>query len=317
MKLPKVYMYSGQGSQYYNMGNALYSADSQFKLHVNHLNDIASQFLGRSLLEEIFRSDRKPSDLFEHQVLSSMAIYLIESALTRSLKDYDLLPDKLLGSSLGLLAAFTAANCFDEEDGFRFIKEMMTCYISEAKPGGMIAVHEDLEVFEGSFLLKSNCELAGINFHSSFVLSMPQSSLNLVEDYLRDNNCIYFILPVPFAYHSIWMNHLESKIVEYFSQISLRPATLPVFCCSHANALGVIDKKTFWTAIRQPLLLPNTINAVEAEGNHHYIDLGPSGSLATAIKYCLKDGSSSQNTTILSPFKKNYTSLKELQDLTF
>ncbi len=54
-------MFSGQGSQFYNMGKSLYIHDQKFRDTIRNLNDIIYKFIGVSVLDELYGEDKKSS----------------------------------------------------------------------------------------------------------------------------------------------------------------------------------------------------------------------------------------------------------------
>lgn len=308
-------MFSGQGSQYYQMGRPLYLEHDGFRSQVDYLNNMAITVVGHSPIDEVFDPNKGISTPFDNQLLSSLAIYLIECALTRTLADYDIKPRYTLGSSLGMFAACTVAGCFNEREGFHYIKSMMNHFECNADKGSMIAVIDSPDVFYSNHQLNSKAELAGINFASSFVISVPQDNLASVETFLKSNNIIFQKMPVTIPYHSKWVDNLKSDFQRIYSNIPSRSTKIPVICCSGTQLLHNQDSETLWNAVRKPMQFLDSIEVLESSGPKHYIDLGPSGTLATFLKYGLAAGSKSKTSQILTPFKQNTQGFNELVGL--
>ena len=51
---PIVFMFSGQGSQYYQMGRDLYQENPVFRQHLLSLDEIVRDYLGKSILNQIY-----------------------------------------------------------------------------------------------------------------------------------------------------------------------------------------------------------------------------------------------------------------------
>ncbi|MBP2630116.1 MAG: hypothetical protein H6Q70_744 [Firmicutes bacterium] len=58
-----VFMFSGQGSQFYNMGKSLYIHDQKFRDTIRNLNDIIYKFIGVSVLNELYGDDKKSKSI--------------------------------------------------------------------------------------------------------------------------------------------------------------------------------------------------------------------------------------------------------------
>lgn len=69
----------------------------------------------------------------------------------------------------------------------------------------------------------------------------------------------------------------------------------------------------FWDAIYAPIQFAKTIRKLELQGSWRYIDLGPSGTLATFLKYLLTDSSRSHAVAILSRAGRDQQCLHDLR----
>jgi malonyl CoA-acyl carrier protein transacylase len=65
----------------------------------------------------------------------------------------------------------------------------------------------------------------------------------------------------------------------------------------------------FWRVVRHPIRFRETVAELERRGSHRYIDVGPSGTLATFVKYGLPQASSSTVHAILTPYGQDRRNL--------
>lgn len=283
---PVVFMFSGQGSQYYQMGRELYDGNSVFKENLDWFDRTIASRYKLPLLETIFDSAKKRSDTFEEPVLSSLAIFAVEHALAVTLQESGVIADKIIGSSMGMFVAATFADCITKEEGLDAIYSLMK-NVKQCDNGTMIAVIANPSVYYNSAFLKQRCSLAAINFHSSFAIALPHNVMQDVESYLDRQEVIFQRLPVSRAYHSRWMDGAHRNFMDETRHIAFRKATIPLICCSRTARLGSTDINDLWYAVREPLLFGETVNKLDRDGSHRYIDVGPSGTMATYLKYIL------------------------------
>src|SRR6201994_463576 len=135
-----VFMFSGQGSQYYQMGRTFYDSNTKFRSILLRLNDVAKPLLGRSIIDVLYDDRRKKDEAFNDIKLTSVAIFIVEYALARTLIDDGVNPDVLLASSMGTYAAAAIAGALDPEAIVGCLVKLATIYETRCRRGGMIAV---------------------------------------------------------------------------------------------------------------------------------------------------------------------------------
>lgn len=307
-----VFMLSGQGSQYYQMGRDLFSQDALFNQHLTALNSMVYDLVGQSVLDVIYCPAKNISDPLDEALISGLSISVIELALIKTLNNKGIYADILLGSSFGTLVAAIVANCMSEEEGIHYLANHGSIFKETCDEGNMITVLASPQHYYESLSLHTMADLAGIYFDSSFVISLPDQHLNDVELTLKKLDLSYQKMPVSRAYHSRWIESAKDKILELYGQLGSRMPKIPLYCASHIQSLEEINAHVFWNVVRGPIQFQETIRWMEHTGPHQYIDVGPSGTLATILKYALAPNSQSQPFPVLSPFKQSVKNLNQL-----
>jgi acyl transferase domain-containing protein len=313
-----VFMFSGQGSQYYQMGRALFDGNTAFRRHLLQLDDVAKPLLGRSIIDVLYNDGRRKDELFDDLRLTSPAIFMVEYALARALIDDGVKPDYLLASSLGTYAAAVVAAALEPEDAVESLIELAKGYETTCRNGSMIAVlgpprlHRDLKV------LNRHSDIAAVNFASHFVISTTDEHLGEIQTALLGENVAFQKLPVSRPFHSRWIDHGREVTFEVLGKLRYRQPVIPLICCARAGALEALTPESLWDSVRRPIEFERTIAGLEARGPLYYVDAGPAGSLATMLKYALPAGSGSHAYPVLTPFGgelKNYQRLTSEQSL--
>lgn len=288
-------MYSGQGSQYYQMGKLLFDQNKLFRKYFEE-TDLAS---GLSIIKNLYDENNKKSLPFLDLAFSHPAIFIIEYAMSQVLLDNNIKPDKVLGTSVGEFAAAVQAGILTFQDALELVIHQAKC-IKDIPEGGMIAILEDVDLFESKAYLKELSQLAGINFQKNFVIAAEKQNIKKIEESLRRDKLTFHILPVKYPFHSSYID--PAKNIFLSKECSLSQANIPLVSCVDSSSLYSLTPQHFWDIVRLPIQFQKTIQKLEAESSAIYIDLGPSGTLATSVKYNLQPDSNSKFFPILTPF---------------
>jgi bacillaene synthase trans-acting acyltransferase len=306
-----VFMFSGQGSQYFQMGRELFERNETFHDSMIRLDDIPRQLSGRSVVEVLYSDLYGKGDPFDRTLLTHPAIFMVEYSLAKTLIHAGVYPDMVLGASLGSFAAAAVAGFIGVEDALCLVVRQAMVFEEYCEPGGMTAVVGDPALFSEEFF-SNRCELAGVNFSFHFVVSARYKALAEIEAVLDQRNIGYQRLPVSFPFHSQWINEARAPFESFMRSIPRKPGQLPLVCCDHSAVLSDLTDDYFWSVARRPVRFLETTARLEQQGPLRYIDVGPAGTLATFLKYGMQAATKSRVHTILTPFGldlKNLTAL--------
>ncbi len=296
-----VFMFSGQGSQYFHMGRSLYEDNRTFRGWMIRLDEIARQSLGKSVVETLYSDVHRKGDPFDRMLLTHPAIFMVEYSLAQALIHAGVRPDMVLGVSLGAFAAATVAGFIEVDDAFAAVMQQAIAVEQLCEPGGMTAVLGAPSLFSEDFLA-SRSELAAVNFSSHFVVSARRPELDAVEAALTHHNIGYQRLPVAFPFHSHWIDEAKAPFESFMRSIRLKQGRLPLICCDQATVLSELSGSFFWNVVRHPIRFRETAARLEQQGARRYIDVGPAGTLATFLKYEMSPTTRSTVHPILTPY---------------
>jgi bacillaene synthase trans-acting acyltransferase len=296
-----VFMFSGQGSQYFHMGRPLYQANEIFRAFMRQLDDLVRELSGSSVLESMYSSANNIASTFDNTALTHPAIFMVEYSLARALMESGVVPDVVLGASLGSFAAATLAGCVTAGTALAAVVGQARSLEDHCEPGGMLAILADPALYGESFL-RDSCDLAAVNFPSHFVVSAPHQRRARIEAELDARTIPWQRLAVSFAFHSRWIDAARTHFETYMQSIPVGSCKLPLVCCDQAAVLGTLHSSYFWDVTRRPIRFREAIAALERRGRYRYVDVGPAGTLATFLKYLLADSSRSTVHPILTPY---------------
>lgn len=300
--LPVIYCFAGQGSQYFGMAAGLLAADAVFAHWMRTGDAIVAARHGFSVLDEIYGHGRSVTQPFDCLEVSHPALFLVQYALAKSLQQRGLRPDMLLGVSLGELVAQTVAGMLEFETALTAVADQPGQFRRTCDAGGMVAVLAPSSLHASNPQLAARSEIAGITSPSHFILSAQAADLSAIEAELRRLNVVFQRLPVPFAFHSSFIEPACASVRKATASLRREGAFWPVWSCCLASTTGPAADDLLWRIVRDPMQVERTLAAIEARGGGVYVDLSPSGTLSTVFRHALPATSPSRVISVLSPF---------------
>lgn len=304
-------MFSGQGSQYYHMGKELYENHAQFKLWMDHCDKIVQPHIQISLIDILY-SGRKKSESFDHLLYTNPALLCIEYSLVRVLMEMGVQPDFLLGYSLGEITASVVSGAISLEEGIEVVVGMARLAEENTPQVEMLAVIESLEITTEFPDLFKNCWVTGKNFQRSFVVSGLSSDIRNLQEGLNKMNLISQKLPVKYGFHTELIDPIESEFNQMISKLNISSIGIPMISSLKNETLHEISKNYFWEVIRYPVDFMKTIEWMLKKGDYIFIDVGPSGTLATFVKYILSSDSRSISLQMINQFGNDLKAIEKL-----
>lgn len=309
MSAKTVFMFSGQGSQYYQMGKQLFDTNPVFRESMTRLDDLAQKISGKRVIDAIYSASK--AEIFDQTLFTHPAIFMVEYSLAQCLIQEGVTPDLTLGSSLGSFAAAVVGGYVKVDDAMAAVLEQSQTFEATCERGGMIAILADPSLYDEPFL-REHSEMAGINFSTHFAVSAAQADLDPIESVLKQRGVTYQRLAVSFAYHSRLIENAEERFTSFMRSIPLSRGTLPLVCCEQGATLTDLPDNFFWRVVRHSIRFQEAVAHLERQGPHRYIDVGPSGTLATFVKYGLPQASASTAHTVLTPYGQDQKNLAAL-----
>lgn len=137
-----IFMFSGQGSQYTNMGRELYEVEPTFTEHVDICAEILRSHLGldiRSLLYPKHEEIETASKQLQQTALTQPALFVTEYALAQLFLSWGVCPQAMIGHSIGEYVAATISGVFSLEDALKTVAKRGQL-MQQVPPGSMLAI---------------------------------------------------------------------------------------------------------------------------------------------------------------------------------
>lgn len=285
MSTPTVFLFSGQGSQHYRMGAELYRTEPVFRAELDRLDALVAELCGESVVARLHGGGRV-GEPFTDTLVTHPAIVMVELAAVELLRADGIVPDVLLGSSLG---EFTAAAV----SGVLTVPECLRLVVAQARAlqglpkGGMLAVLADPELHRRMPELRDGTDLAARNGPAHFVVSGAEDALVAAEAALRAAEVPCQRVAVEHAFHSRLLDSRREVCQELLGGLELRPPRIPIVSCATGARVDRPTPEHYWQVVSGPIEFERAVRGLEATGPHRYLDLGPSGTLHNLVSALL------------------------------
>ncbi len=297
---PVVFMFPGQGAQYYQMARELYDEHPRFRLWMQHCDEIVHPLIGQSLIDIIYQGSKFED--FDRIKYSNPALIAVEFSLAKIIMEMGVQPDFFVGYSLGEFTAAIVSGAMSIEQGLALVVDYAEILEEKSPCAGMLAIIEQESVMSEYPEIFQDCWLASRNFQNSFVVSGLEKSIRRLQNALMDRGIPCQKLPVNYAFHSSIMDPLEEDLKRITRQHDFSRLKIPTISALKTQQIDSVNADHFWDLIRQPIDFAQTIQKMLEKDDYLFIDVGPSGTLATIVKYLLPKGTQSLSIELINQF---------------
>nr|DAC82001.1 TPA_exp: acyltransferase [uncultured Gammaproteobacteria bacterium] len=311
--IPMVWMFSGQGAQYFHMCKTFYFENPNFRYWMDHLDMIIARKRGYSVIDVVFDPGSTKSDIFDKTIDTHPALFMFQFALAKTLNELGFPdPDFLLGSSLGEFVAAAYADACSPEQMIIDLIDQASLLETHCPAGGMMVIIDEIASFDYPFI-QENSELAGRNFDGSYVISGTDDNLGKISKKLKEMDILYQQLPVSLGFHSSLMDDARLPFLSQFDDDNYGAPAIPIISCCQGieKTVNHYSKMHFWNIIRKPIDFQGCFEKFHSSHPKAiYIDLSPSGTMSTFVKYNLST-TGSEVIPLMSPFGEPEERIKE------
>lgn len=271
-----VFVYSGNGAQWVGMGRAALARNTTFRAAFNRVDALYRDIGGWSLAEAL-----EAPDLAMRLGRTSVAqplLFAIQAALTAALEAEGVVPDVVLGHSVGEVAAALACGALDLEQAVHLIHHRSQRQESVAGLGRMIALAAgpaEADAFVAA-LGAPDLVVAAYNGPGSVTLSGPEASVALAEKAARLQRLATVALDIGYPFHSGLLDGAEEAIRDDLKALAPRE-TRAVFVSTVTGAAldgPALDAEYWWHNIRLPVRFAAAVEAAGALGGTHFVEIG-------------------------------------------
>ncbi|NJK81673.1 MAG: acyltransferase domain-containing protein, partial [Chloroflexaceae bacterium] len=295
-----VALFSGQGSQYLEMGRELTMNYPILRHAFAYMDSLFTSANQQPLSQVVypapaFTDEQREAQtgLLQQTSYAQPAIGVLSAGLYKLLQQAGLQPAFLAGHSFGELTALWAAGAIDDGDYFMLVKArgqaMAPLPDQHADAGTMLAVsgNLDLDTLQTDLQHFPQVQIANWNSPRQVVLAGPTAAVHEAHEVLRSKGYSCVLLPVAAAFHTALVAHAQHPFAQAVAQATFHAPALPVY----ANATGQrypTDPATVQQMLArqmlEPVLFQRQIETIYNDGGTIFVEFGPRSVLTNLVK---------------------------------
>ncbi len=280
-----VFMFSGQGSQYIDMGKGLYNSDKLFKNVFDKCSDILNKHISIDLRDLLFSTENmlENSIKISQTNITQPLLFSFEYALVKVWESVGITPSALIGHSIGEYVAACISGVFTLEEALYIVTERGRLMHNQPA-GSMMSVNiPEQDLIK---LIDKDIEIALINAPNQCVVAGSTERLDIFQNRLSDLNIEARRLHTSHAFHSSLMDGAVQPFIDILKTITIKPPSIPYI----SNVTGdwvqfeEIKDPVYWGRhIRNSVKFSDGINKLLQDGFRTFVEIGPGNTLASFV----------------------------------
>ncbi|MGE5340610.1 MAG: condensation domain-containing protein [Candidatus Omnitrophota bacterium] len=291
---PIVFMFSGQGSEYINMGRDLYETEETFRRDIDRCFDYLTSLIGEDIKYILYpQHERQMKEAEEkiHRFYYTQPVkFIFEYAYSHLLMRWGFTPHAMIGFSFGEYIVSCLAGVFSIEDALKVL--MKRGEILEKAPfGNMLSV----SISEAELIpsLKPGLYIGGVNTDELCLLSGTADAIDAIENEFKEKNINCVRYRVTCAAHSPLMDPILPELGKELEKITYHKPSIPFVSGLTGTWMTVrdaLDPSFFNRQLREPIRFSQALKTLFETPYGIYLEVGPGTMLANFANYYKTSG---------------------------
>lgn len=283
---PVVFMFSGQGAQYVNMGRQLYESEATFREAVDRCCDILKPHLGLDLRSILYpeAEQETAAEQLKQTYLTQPALFVIEYALASLWMHLGVVPSAMIGHSIGEYVAACLAGVMSLETALKVVAARGRL-MQSVPPGAMLSVR--LSESELRPFLKDGLALAAVNGAGLCAVSGEFTAIEALEKTFAERGIEFRRLLTSHAFHSPMMDTILDEFTKIVAAETLNPPQIPYI--SNLTGTWITEPEAttpeyYARHLRHTVRFANGIEELLKDESRVFLEVGPGNTLVTLVK---------------------------------
>ncbi|MEM6679243.1 MAG: SDR family NAD(P)-dependent oxidoreductase [Pseudomonadota bacterium] len=273
-------MFAGQGSQWWGMARDLLREDPDFQAAVNAYDADFRIAAGWSIKEELLRDEAETR--IDDTTVTQPALFAIQAGLAAVWAKRGVLPDMVVGHSIGEAAAAYVAGGLTQRGAAQFLSKRGAIRDRLDDKGAMAAVGMPAADVAATLPEHGLVEIAAINGPGLVTVSGDYDKIHeYVEEFsLAHPNTFIRILKVDTAWHSYQLDAGEAWFRDEVTSLDWSAMRLPFISTVTGKTETRFDVDYAWSNLRQPVRFQAGVETALNMGASVFLELGPHTTLS-------------------------------------
>ncbi|HVO92148.1 MAG TPA: acyltransferase domain-containing protein, partial [Terriglobales bacterium] len=286
------FLFSGQASQYAQMGAELYRHQPIFREEVDLCAKVVGNRLGRPLIDVLFGEHADPT-LIDETAFTQPALFAVQAGLIALWRAWGVVPDVVLGHSIGDFAAAYCAGVYTLEQVLELIVERARLMQDLPRNGAMAAVFTNAPAVLAAIenLGCADVAIAALNAPESIVISGARDAIASLMRHFENGGIRCQLLKVSHAFHSPLMRPVIEEFGRVAAAVQGQPPKIAWLSTVSAAAMQESPRPRYWCDhVLNTVRFADTMRALGQTDISDLVEVGPGNALLALGRTILKEG---------------------------
>lgn len=283
---PVVFLFTGQGSQYFGMAQQLYKTQPAFRATIDECERIAAPFMKTRLTNVLYAGTDQ--ELVNNTEFTQVALVAVEIALAKLWMSWGIEPDAVMGHSVGEIAAAHVAGALDLEGAILLAVHRGRLMASLPDTGGMAALFASEE--QVTQLIQPHGErvsIAATNAPGNTVISGDLTAVEAVVKAAAEAGISARRLVVSHGFHSSQMDPILDELADLAGRVTFRPPVLKLISNLTGSQLVEARSADYWRRhARNSVKFMQGMELLLEQGYTTFLEIGPGTTLSSLSRQC-------------------------------